>query len=250
MNLYELEHGVIKPYIECLEEARKNPGFVSPFIDLTDHYQRRIRHAGIFGMMDEYIQKLFYPHFISYPEEAELIEALIRSTQSRKMLEVGCFAGFTTLHMIRAVYPGGMVVAVDKQDVLPDIFKHPEIAKCFRFHQGTTPEVFDQENGTIFDLVYVDSDHSPEHTSKEIEALMKFTAPGSMFLFHDCAPKLNPKDEYGSGPVWKLLYSYVTIGLFSGGIFPSVDRWDCRMQHGENYDRNCLPHIGIFRRVK
>ncbi len=248
MELPALQHGVIKPYRECLDEAEADPDFVSPFIHLTDHYARRKRHADMFEMIDKHIQQRFYPHFISYPQEAELIEALIRSTQSSKILEVGCFTGFTTMHMIRAIYPDGIVVAVDKQDVLPTFFKNSEVQKCFRFHQGETPEVFHRENGMLFDLVYIDSDHSPQHTAKEVDALMQFTYPGSMFVFHDCAPKLNPSDKYGSGPIWQLLYSYVTKGRFSGGIFPSVDRWDVKMQHGKNYERDCLPHVGIFRR--
>lgn len=250
MNLSELEHGTIRPYNDCLTEAAKNPEFVSPFIHLTDNYERRKRHAEFFALIDKAIQQLFYPHFISYPEEAELIEALIRSTQSKKILEVGCYSGFTTLHMIRAIYPDGLVVAVDQQNALSPIFKRGEFAKCFRFHQGLTPDIFHHENGNIFDFVYVDSDHSPEHTEKEITALMQFTRPGSMFVFHDCAPKLNPGDAYGSGPIWKLLSGYVSKQIFIGGIFPSVDRWDCKMQYRENYDRNCLPHIGIFRRMK
>lgn len=250
MNLSELQHDTIKPYAECLAESERNPDFVSPFIHLTDHYTRRKRCAKIFEMIDKQIQQLFYPHFISYPEEAELIEALIRSTQSKKILEVGCYAGFTTLHMIRAIYPDGLVVAVDRQSVLPEIFRTEQFANCFRFYQGDTPEVFHYANGIIFDLVYIDSDHSAEHTEKEVRTLMQFTRPGTMFLFHDCSPKLNPKDEYGSAPVWTLLHNYVADGTFSGGIFQSVDRWDCKMQLGENYDRDCLPHIGIFRRLK
>lgn len=234
-------------YQEILDGIESNPDYESPFRQEVTAYARRREHAAVFADIQRQIEKMFYPHFISYPEDAETIEALIRLTMARRVLELGTFTGFTTLHMIRGVYPDGLVVSIDNQKVYPSFFGKPEIAKCFRFMLGDTLQELEKLRGLdAFDLVYVDSDHSLEHTESERKLLWEITRPGSIFVFHDCPPQQQPGDLPESGHVYNYLQGLVAQGLFRGAVFPSADRMDVKEVFGPLYRRECLPHLGIF----
>lgn len=237
----------MKTYREALDEMENNAGYVNPYLPQAVTYQRREDHAQLFSDIQRQIKKLFYPHFISYPEDAETIEALIRLTMSKRILEVGCFTGFSTLHMIRAVFPDGIVVAIDNQKVYPSFFEREDIAKCFRFMHGDTLEQLAKlPRNEPFDFVYVDSDHSLEHTEAERRLLWEVTRKGSIFVFHDCPPKHRPSDLPESGQLYNYLQGLVRQGLFKGAVFPSADRLDMQEMLGSEYTREVLPHLGIF----
>lgn len=242
----------MKTYREALDDMEANAGYLNPYLPQVVAYHRRLEHAVLFRLIQEQIEKLFYPQFISYPEDAEFIEALIRLTMSKRILEVGMFTGFTTLHMIRAVIPDGHVVAIDNQKVFPSFFSNPEIARYFDFMQGDTLEKLAGLQGVFpghFDLVFVDSDHSLEHTEKELELLFDITRPGSIFVFHDCPPQHRPEDAPQSGKLWNYLHGLVGQGVFKGLILPSADRLDMKEMLGASYKRECLPHLGVFIRT-
>lgn len=237
----------MKTYREALDEMEANAGYENPFLPQVTAYTRRREHAELFRQIQEQIEKLFYPQFISYPEDAETIEALIRLTMSKRVLEVGCYTGYTTLHMIRAVYPFGVVVAIDNQKVFPSFFYRPEIAKCFRFMYGDTLDQLARlPANEPFDFVYVDSDHSLEHTESERRLIWNITRPGTVFVFHDCPPKHRPTDPPESGQLYNYLQGLVNQGLLKGAVFPSADRLDMQEIMGAGYTREVLPHLGIF----
>lgn len=242
----------MKTYREALDEMEANKDYANPFLPQVKAYTRRLEHKRLFDDIQDQIEKLFYPQFISYPEDAEFIEALIRLTMSKRILEVGMYTGFTTLHMIRAVYPDGHVVAIDNQKVFPSFFRRPEIQRCFDFMHGDTLDKLEGLRGPFegqFDLVYVDSDHSLEHTEKERQLLWNITRPGSIFVFHDCPPQHRPTDLPESGQLYGYLHGLVRQGLFRGLVLPSADRLDMQEMLGANYDRRCLPHLGVFIRT-
>lgn len=237
----------MKSYQECLDDIKAGRG--NDFMDWVPRYKEREQYAPLFAEMEVLIRKMFYPQFISYPEEAEHIASLIRMTQRQNILEVGMFSGFTTLHMLKAVIPHGHVTAVDNQKVFPDFFDRPEIQKHFKFVHGNTPEVLEQLNGQVFDFVYVDSDHSPKHTGHEMERLLHLTVPGSIFAFHDCPSKLRPEEAAGSGPMHQYINSLISSGLFRGMILPTCDRLDVKEQWGPQYQRELLPHMAVLIRT-
>lgn len=241
----------MKTYREALDEMEANANYVNPYLPQVVAYQRRLEHAVLFKLIQDQIEKLFYPQFISYPEDAEFIESLIRLTMSKRILEVGMFTGFTTLHMIRAVYPDGLVFAIDNQKVFPSFFGKPEIAVCFDFRHGDTLVELARlhTEGQQFDFVFVDSDHSLEHTEKERQLLWNVTRPGSIFVFHDCPPQHEPQHAPNSGHLWTYLHQCVANGWFKGLILPSADRIDVKEMFGANYKRECLPHLGVFIRT-
>lgn len=235
----------MKTYQECLNDLEANQP--NNFMDWVPRYAARRKHQKLFDEIARLIDQMFYPHFISYPEEAEFIEALIKMTMAKNILEVGMFSGFTTLHMLRAVIPNGRVTGVDSQKVYPArFFEMPEIQQRFRFVQGHTPEVLETLKPEKFDLVYVDSDHSPEHTAREVAILMELTDTGSVFVFHDCPSKLRPNEEPESGPMYQYAQKLIKSGLFQGLVLPTCDRLDVREQWGDDYQRELLPHMAVL----
>jgi predicted O-methyltransferase YrrM len=211
-------------YQDALDAIEANRGaYLNPFLVQCNAYKHRTNNAEVFAEMQAEIDRLFYPHFISYHEDAEFIEKLIRLTMSNNILEVGMFSGFTTLHMLRAVLPFGHVTGIDNQKVYTSFLDR---FYNFKFVQGDSINAIMGLGQQIFDVVYVDSDHSGDHTRKELSALWGVTRPGSIFVFHDCAP---------GSEIHALLQD--CPGL-NGLILPSADRLDV--------PKDQLPHLGVF----
>lgn len=208
------------------------------------------RDKSVYEKIAAKIQEVLIWKFIAYPAEAEFIEALIRLTESKNVLEVGMYTGFTTLHMIRAVWPSGKVTAIECNPVHDfAFFECSEIKQCFEFVKGRTPEILTQLHGRIFDLVFVDSDHSPEHTEQERLALWKITKPGSIFVFHDL-PEIQSMTDSGLCPIRRYINQCVQRGLFLGCVIPSGFRVDNALKFRSiDYSPKLNPHLGLFIRT-
>lgn len=231
MNTYPKDG--MKTYREVLDEMEVDPNYKNPFHHEFQSYTRRQQHKAVFDAIQGQIEKMTYPMFISYPEDAEFIEAVVQITMAKRILELGMYTGFTTLHMIRGVYPDGMVVAVDNQKVFPSFFNRPDIQQCFRFIHDDTTRLQPLHGEAPFDLVYIDSSHTMEHTENERLAAWPLTRKGTVFMYHDCGP---------SGPLNAYLYRLVNDGVYKGLILPSAHRMDL----GPGYVRDQLPHMGLF----
>lgn len=215
-------------------------------------YDRVDRNAVLFQTFEREIRDRFQSTMVSYPGDAQTIESIINLIQAREVLEIGMFTGFTTLHMLRAVWGRGRVTSVDRElhadGGMGDensLFKKEFIQPHFRFVHGETPDILESFAGESFDLVYVDSDHSLSVTESERLAIWPATRTGTVFVYHDCMKREN-QDSPELGKVYRHLMGLVQSGVFDGVILPSQDRLDVQRQMGEQYDRDFLPHLGIF----
>jgi predicted O-methyltransferase YrrM len=162
---------------------------VSATYNMSDEYGRRHRTQETRDLIGRALKALHEPRFITAEHTAEFIEALITMPDARQILEVGMYSGFTTLHMIRAICgkDGAKVVSIDARPAHdPEFFARPEIAEWFEFVEGWTPGAITNLKPRLFDVVFIDSDHSLGHTQAELSAVMEVTHPGSFILFHDC----------------------------------------------------------------
>lgn len=219
---------------------------MNEFLSLTKSYSRQHDHAEVFGLIQSKIEELFQPYSITYPEEAEMLESLVRLTESKNILEIGMHTGFASLHLVRAIYGNGMVTSID-QKAQHDVawFEQPQIAKHFKFVEGKTPDVLSSLHDQIFDFVFVDSDHSPEHTSREIDALIPLTRRGTMFVFHDI-PRIQRLGDIQDCPIRVYINSLLNSVGWKGMILPSPYRIDCARAFGDNYDRDLNPHLAVL----
>jgi len=228
--------------------ARAIGTYPSPFAPFHTEFNRRKNTAALRKLLTEKIESLLEPRFITSPEVSELIESIITSTDSRNILEIGTYSGFTTLHMLRAIVgkQGAKVTSIDARPCHDtEFFSKPGIAEHFRHITGYTPGILSQLQGEKFDLVFIDSDHSVEHSQKEKEALMSLTDRGSVWLFHD-VPEWQTPDNRRQPPIRDWLDQLVHERFFFGCCLPSCEQLDCLYNYGEGYPKQCNPGLGIY----
>lgn len=244
-----MDHDKITAMMGGIENASKGKGIMpNPFFSQQNEWSRRMRCAGTRQLLTNKIESMFEPRFITPPETSELIEAIVTASDSRKVLELGTYSGFTSLHILRAIYgkSGALLVSIDARPAHDrEFWDHAEIKNTIKFVEGWTPQILDTLHGTIFDLVFVDSDHSVEHTSKELGGLWPITRQGTIFLFHD-VPEWQSPTAQRPPPVRDYLFAKVADGTLQGGIVPTCEQLDCLDAWGPGYPSKCNPHLGIF----
>lgn len=217
----------------------------NPYVQYQKEWQRRHEHKEIIATIHAKIQSLFEPRFITPPETSELIAAIVTATDARRVLELGTCTGFTSLHILKALYgkENAKLVSIDSRPAHDREFwaKFPGVLE---FVEGTTPQILSSLAGS-FDVVFVDSDHSVEHTSKELGALWPITRSGTVFLFHDLPAWQSPQHPHPP-EVRSYLLSKVADGTFTGFICPTCEQLDCVAQYGAGYPSQLNPHLGIF----
>lgn len=217
----------------------------NPYVQYEKEWQRRHEHKDVLARIDEKIKSLFEPRFITPPATSELIASLVTAIDARRVLEIGTCTGFTALHILKAIYgkENAKLVSIDSRPAHDKTF-WAQFPGVLEFVQGTTPQVLSFICGT-YDLVFIDSDHSVEHTAKELGALWPLTRPGTMFLFHDLPAWASPQHPHPP-EVRKYILSKVADGTFTGFICPTPEQLDCVAMYGNGYPSQCNPHLGIF----
>lgn len=232
--------------IDKLVKATYGKGLVpNPYAPQCKEWGRRKQHAAVLDLIQEKIVSLYEPRFITTAPTAEAIAAIVTLTDSRSVLELGTCTAFGTYHILKALIgkPGARIVTIDFRPA-HDLEFFSEFCSILTHVNGKTPECLQDISGP-FDLVFVDSDHSLEHTQKEVDALMPITRPGAVFLFHD-VPEWPRPDDQNSPPVREWLLSDSRL---RGLCLPSGEQADCLAMWGEGYPKRCNPGLGIFIRL-
>lgn len=219
----------------------------NPWVEKQVEWRRRVEHSLLLDSITLKIRKIFEPRFITGIETCELMEALITMTGSKQILELGMCTGFGSLHMLRAIVgkEGARLTSIDARPALDRaFFSSEEIAPWFRFIEGWTPQAIPKEQ---FDFVFVDSDHSVEHTQKELAALLAVTHKGSMICFHDC-PEWQTPSHPVAPPVREYLAQLIRSpdSMFTGMMLPSPHQLDCEEEYGKGYDSRCNPGLAVL----
>ena len=220
----------------------------NPFEHLSDEYTRIEKTDGVRGMLSYKIRRLYEPRFITDPKTARLIEVLASAYDARNILEIGCYSCFTTLHLLRSIVgkPGAKVTAIDARPAHDaEWFALPQIAPYFRFIQEWTPKAITDLQPEIFDFVFIDSDHTANHTRKEVDALLTVTKPGSVWLFHD-VPEWQTPTNKTAHPARDFVQGLVKEGLLAGLCLPTGQQADCEAMFGPGYPKQVNPGLGIF----
>ena len=221
----------------------------NPFAEAQTEWKRRRDLLTLRLQITRKIEMLMEPRFITCPETCEVIESLITMTDSRKVLEIGTCTGMGTLHMLRALVgkPDSKIVSIDARPAHDRAF-WKELWPQLEFVEGWTPAILKDVRvvGVApFDLVFIDSDHSLEHTRIELEALWPLTRKGSILLFHDMPEWSHPTNRV-QPLVRKWLYEQVQSGFLKGVILPSCEQADCLDAFGPGYPKECNPGLGIM----
>jgi predicted O-methyltransferase YrrM len=220
----------------------------NPFIMQNKEQQRRAKTLTLRAEITRKLESLYEPRFITGIETCEFIESLITMTDSRQILEIGTCTGFGTLHILRAIVgkKDAKVVSIDARPAYDkEWFSNPQIAEHCEMIEGWSPEVLGTLKGRVFDVVFIDSDHSVEHTRKEFDALMPITRPGTILLTHD-VPEFQTPSHPGKPPVRLWLEEMVRDNRLQGFCLPSCEQLDCVAEYGDGYPKECNPGLGLF----
>jgi predicted O-methyltransferase YrrM len=129
---------------------------------------------------------------------------LTRYLQSKRVLEIGTHVGGSTLHFAAALLvAAGRLITVDIEDVNASegpwrragLGRSPRqlvealgFAADFVVSDSTTFLHQKAEASELFDLIFIDGDHSCEKVLAEIPAALRALAPGGIVLLHDYFP--------------------------------------------------------------
>ena len=131
-----------------------------------------------------------------HPSVAEYLYQLVRRIKPALVFEIGCYIGFSTLHMARALKENGSgrLVSFDlNTGVASDNIKEACLSDHVEFIQGnssvTVKQYFlDHGDGKI-DLVFIDGDHTRRGCVADFNALHDHVKKDGYIIFHDIYPE-------------------------------------------------------------
>jgi predicted O-methyltransferase YrrM len=99
---------------------------------------------------------------MTHPDLGALLEALVRATGGRAVLEIGTFVGTSAAWMARALAPGGRVDTLeadaDRADRAEAFLARAGLADRVRVHRGPALRTLPSLTDGAYDLCYIDAD--------------------------------------------------------------------------------------------
>ena len=105
--------------------------------------------------------RVINPRMISGHLQGKLLEMLVRMMRPRRVLEIGTFAGYSSLSIARGLEDDARLDTIEVDDELEDIaakyFEASEYGHRIRQHIGSALDVVPQL-GEVYDMVFIDGD--------------------------------------------------------------------------------------------
>lgn len=134
--------------------------------------------------------KTNYPRMLSGAVQGELLYLLARMCSARNILEIGCFTGYSTICLAKAVQDrGGHVDSLEINDELEDIilegWRKAGVQDTAQLHLGDALETVSRlgAEGRTYDLVYIDA--NKREYAAYYRALQPLLKSGSVILADD-----------------------------------------------------------------
>lgn len=128
--------------------------------------------------------------FLKWPCDTHLYQELIWDIKPQLIIETGTYRGASALffaHLLDQI-GWGKIASIDVEPVTPDYPRHPRIS-YFGGRSSTDPAVAQEVDGLLPErghvMVILDSDHSKEHVSKELDIYHRYVTPGSYLVVED-----------------------------------------------------------------
>lgn len=115
--------------------------------------------------------------------QGKFLALLVRMTQARRVLEIGCLGGYSSIWMARALPPQGLLVSIENNASHARIaqanLERAGVADRVRLHTGAALEVLPSLQGP-FDLVFIDADkpNNPHY----LEWAISLSRPGTVIV--------------------------------------------------------------------
>jgi predicted O-methyltransferase YrrM len=98
------------------------------------------------------------------PEQASLMQILLRAAGARRVIEVGTLAGYSAIQMARALPPGGRVDTIELSPVHAEFARswiaRSDVADRIVVHEGKGADVLPEFAADSADAAFLDADKS------------------------------------------------------------------------------------------
>ena len=102
-----------------------------------------------------------YPQMLAGPVQGALLTMLTRIVKPRRVLEIGCFTGYSTICLAYGLPEGGHIDTLEVNDELEDLilegFEKAGVADSISLHIGNALDTIGTLKGP-YDLVFIDAD--------------------------------------------------------------------------------------------
>lgn len=125
-----------------------------------------------------------WAEMMTHPDLGALLEALVRATGGRAVLEIGTFVGTSAAWMARALAPGGRIDTLEADPARADraeaFLDQARLADRVRVHRGPAIETLPGLPDAAYDLCYIDADKAgyPAY----LEHSVRLVRPGGLIL--------------------------------------------------------------------
>jgi caffeoyl-CoA O-methyltransferase len=124
-------------------------------------YLDRLRPANtdVLAEMEEYAEAHHVP--IADREVARFLEITARSTEARRVLEIGMAIGYSVIHLARGMGGGGLVVTIEPSEEMiarsEEFVGRAGLRERLRIERGYALEVLPRLAGETFDMLFIDA---------------------------------------------------------------------------------------------
>jgi predicted O-methyltransferase YrrM len=123
------------------------------------------------------------PIWIS-PEQASLMQVLLKLSGAKQVVEVGTLAGYSAIGMARALPPGGRVRTIELAEAHADFAEawaaRSDVAERIEVHRGAGAEVLAGFAENSADACFLDADKSSYPVY--LEACLRIVRPGGLVM--------------------------------------------------------------------
>lgn len=106
----------------------------------------------------------------------------------KRVLEVGCFRGYTTRILAEHTPDATCIVAFDRDARHGAAYRDLPLAGRIERRVGdVSQEAFAADPRDHYDLIFLDADHTYEAVKRDTEILLPLLAPAGVFVWHDYA---------------------------------------------------------------
>lgn len=145
-------------------------------------------------------------------------------SKAKEILEIGVRQAQSTRAILSALEErkSGFLTSIDLGDRTRKIAQHPELIPYFRMITGDShnKETFDKVNDRVYDILFLDGDHSYEGFRKDCEMYIPIIKKGGLVICHDIS-----NSKVGVREYWKeIILPKVAFewGKAAGGITPGL----------------------------
>jgi cephalosporin hydroxylase len=174
-----------------------SPNLDKDIVDIIQDFHMFFYHAKIWQQVT-----WLGVHILKSPFDIWILQEIITEVKPDVIVETGTFDGGNAL-FIAGVFDqlkNGRVITIDIENRLVPV--HPRIR--YLIGSSVSEEIVNRVCSMIYQgekvMVILDSDHTKDHVSREIELYSQIVTPGSYLIVEDTNLNGHPIEIFGPGP--------------------------------------------------